>query len=84
MICLLAFSLFTLGAGLSKSFASLVMCRFFAGAFGGAMLVLGFGLLADIWTSKQLPVALSIFNVVPFCGPSAGFVYNPIRGMLTL
>ncbi|KAF2450241.1 putative MFS transporter [Karstenula rhodostoma CBS 690.94] len=72
LLGLLAFSFFTLGAGFSPSFTSLVLCRFFAGAFGGAMLVVGFGFLADVWTTKQLPVALSIFNVVPFCGPAAG------------
>ncbi|KAI2478281.1 MFS 1 domain containing protein [Pyrenophora tritici-repentis] len=72
LLGLLAFSLLTLGAGLSHSFASLVVCRLFAGAFGGSMLVVGFGFLADVWTPKQLPVVLSIFNVVPFCGPAAG------------
>lgn len=42
------------------------------------MLVVGFGFLADVWTTKQLPVALSIFNVVPFCGPATGYIYNPV------
>jgi hypothetical protein len=41
------------------------------------MLVVGFGFLADVWTTKQLPVALSIFNVVPFCGPATGYIYKP-------
>lgn len=36
------------------------------------MLVVGFGFLADVWTPRQLPVALSVFNMVPFCGPAAG------------
>lgn len=40
------------------------------------MLVVGFGYLADIWTPRQLPVALSVFNMVPFCGPAAGYVHN--------
>ncbi|KAF2634034.1 MFS general substrate transporter [Massarina eburnea CBS 473.64] len=28
--------------------------------------------MADVWTARELPVALSVFNVVPFCGPAAG------------
>ncbi|KAI8953187.1 putative MFS transporter [Xylaria longipes] len=67
-----AFCLFILGSGLSVSFASLLICRFLAGAFGGSALVVGFGLLTDIWAPHQLPIALSVFNTVPFMGPSAG------------
>ena len=68
------FSAFVLGAGLSRTFISLVVCRFIAGAFGGSALVVGFGMLADVWDASELPIALSIFNTVPFCGPAAGYV----------
>ncbi|KAI0858238.1 putative MFS transporter [Xylaria cubensis] len=67
-----AFCLLILGSGLSVSFASLLICRFLAGAFGGSALVVGFGLLTDIWAPHQLPIALSVFNTIPFMGPSAG------------
>ncbi|KAI9877108.1 MAG: hypothetical protein M1830_004759 [Pleopsidium flavum] len=70
------FATFILGAGFSKSLASLTICRFFAGALGGSVLVVGFGLLADTWTPTQLPIALSIFNTVPFCGPAIGQTIN--------
>ncbi|GAB1312746.1 MFS general substrate transporter [Madurella fahalii] len=70
------FCLFTAGAGFSDSFASLLICRFFAGAFGGSALVVGFGLLTDIWAPHQLPIALSVFNTVPFMGPSIGQLVN--------
>lgn len=64
------FALFILGAGLSQSLPALIVCRFFAGAFGGSVLVVGFGILVDIWNPAELPIALSIFNTVPFCGPA--------------
>ncbi|KAK3294136.1 putative MFS transporter [Chaetomium fimeti] len=70
------FCLFTVGAALSPSFASMLVCRFFAGAFGGSALVVGFGLLTDVWGSHRLPIALSIFNTVPFMGPSVGQLVN--------
>lgn len=75
-IGLLAFGLFILGAGLSKSLPALIACRFFAGAFGGSVLVVGFGVLTDVWNPAQLPIALSVFNTVPFCGPAMGYVYR--------
>ena len=34
-------ALFTLGAGFSQTFASLVICRFFAGFFGSPVLAVG-------------------------------------------
>ena len=37
-------ALFTLGAGFSESFASLVICRFFAGFFGSPVLAVGVSL----------------------------------------
>ena len=37
------FILFTLGAGFSKSFASLIVCRFFAGLTGSPALAVGAG-----------------------------------------
>lgn len=72
---LLAFAIFTSGAGLSRSLPALITLRFFAGAFGGSVLVVGFGVLTDIWSPAQLPVALSVFNTIPFCGPAIGYVY---------
>jgi MFS family permease len=68
----LCFTLFVLGAGFSTSLVSLIVCRFFAGVFGGSALVVGFGLLSDIWGPSHLPIALSIFNTIPFCGPAIG------------
>ncbi|KAF2202288.1 MFS general substrate transporter [Delitschia confertaspora ATCC 74209] len=64
--------LFTLGAGLSKEFASLVICRFFAGLFGSPVLAVGAGTNADLFMPAQRAVATSMFMVAPFLGPSLG------------
>jgi MFS family permease len=41
--------LFTLGAGLSTTFAGMVICRFFGGVFGSPILAVGSGTIADIY-----------------------------------
>ncbi|KAF2175705.1 putative bicyclomycin resistance protein [Zopfia rhizophila CBS 207.26] len=54
------FMLFTLGAGFSRNFRSLVVCRFFAGSFGSPI----FG--------GRWALATSMFLMAPFLGPSLG------------
>ncbi|RYC58484.1 hypothetical protein CHU98_g7728 [Xylaria longipes] len=66
---LLPFTVFILGLG--ENFGRRPVYQL-TGAFGGSALVVGFGLLTDIWAPHQLPIALSVFNTVPFMGPSAG------------
>lgn len=66
------FMLFTLGAGFSKSFGSLVVCRFFAGMTGSPALAVGAGTNADIFPPKSRAVATSMFLAAPFAGPSLG------------
>jgi MFS family permease len=66
------FMLFTLGAGFSKSFASLVICRFFAGVAGSPALAIGAGTSADLFTPQNRAVVTSLFLAAPFAGPSLG------------
>ena len=66
------FMLFILGAGFSKSFASLVVCRFFAGLTGSPALAVGAGTTADLFLPKQRAVVSSLFLAAPFAGPSLG------------
>ncbi|KAF2110798.1 major facilitator superfamily domain-containing protein [Lophiotrema nucula] len=72
------FMLFTLGAGLSKSFASLVVCRWFAGLTGSPALAVGAGTSADLFLPQHRAVVTSAFLAAPFLGPSLG----PIVGGL--
>ncbi|KAF2737472.1 MFS general substrate transporter [Polyplosphaeria fusca] len=66
------FMLFILGAGFSQSFASLVICRFFAGLLGAPTLAVGGGTGADIWPPHNRAAITSIFLAAPFLGPSLG------------
>ena len=65
-------ALFTLGAGFSHSFASLVICRFFAGFFCGPTLAVGAGTNVDLWAPIHRSVATSSFLLAPFLGPAIG------------
>ena len=65
-------ALFTLGAGFSHNFASLALCRFFAGFFGGPVLAVGAGTNVDIWKPIDRAIATSSFILAPFLGPALG------------
>lgn len=66
------FMLFTLGAGFSKSFASLIVCRFFAGLTGSPALAVGAGSNADLFPPHQRAKITAVFLMAPFMGPSLG------------
>ena len=66
------FALFTVGAGASKSFASLAVCRFFAGFFGGPCLVLIEGTFADVWSAEATGVYYSALAVSSYVGTGCG------------
>jgi len=66
------FMLFTLGAGFSNSFASLVVCRFFAGLTGSPALAVGAGSAADLFPPHKRAKISAVFIMAPFLGPSLG------------
>ncbi|MCJ1387904.1 hypothetical protein MMC18_000747 [Xylographa bjoerkii] len=63
---------FTLGAGFSQNFATLLICRFFAGFFGSPTLAVGAGTNADLWPPVDRAVATVLFILAPFAGPALG------------
>ena len=68
----LAYILFMVGSGFSKSFASLLVCRLLAGISGGPVLAVGAGTVADTFYPQNRAVASSFFIMMPFLGPSLG------------
>ncbi|KAF2399651.1 putative bicyclomycin resistance protein [Trichodelitschia bisporula] len=64
--------LFTLGAGFSKSYASLMVCRFFAGTFGSPVLAIGGGTNADMYPPRSRAISTAFFIFSPFMGPALG------------
>jgi multidrug resistance protein len=68
----IAYILFLIGAGFSKSFASLLVCRLLAGISGGPVLAVGAGTMADMFHPQNRAIASSVFIMMPFLGPSLG------------
>ena len=67
---------FNAGAAGSQNIQTLIILRFFAGAFGSSPLTNAGGVIADMFPASQRGLAMSIFAVAPFMGP----VLGPIVG----
>ncbi|QIW99200.1 hypothetical protein AMS68_004718 [Peltaster fructicola] len=72
----LALTAFNAGAAGSQNIQTLIILRFFAGAFGSSPLTNSGGVIADMFASKQRGLAMAIFAAAPFLGP----VIGPIVG----
>lgn len=71
-----ALTAFNAGAAGSQNIATLIVLRFFAGAFGSSPLTNAGGVVADIFHSKDRGLGMAIFAAAPFLGP----VLGPIVG----
>ena len=67
-----AMTAFNAGAAGSQNVETLVILRFFAGAFGSSPLTNAGGVIADMFPASQRGLALSIFAAAPFLGPTLG------------
>lgn len=66
----LALTVFNAGAAGSQNIQTLIILRFFAGAFGSSPLTNAGGVIADIFPAKQRGLAMSLFAAAPFVSPS--------------
>jgi len=66
------FGLFTLGAGLSQSATSLIICRFFAGAFASPAISNASATIVDYTAGRYRAVSLAFYYSTPFCGAVFG------------
>ena len=71
--------LMTLGAGLSKTYASFVICRLLAGVLGSGCLAVGAGTNGDLFAPLQRAIASALFLAAPFLGPALGKFSNTIE-----
>lgn len=72
----LALTAFNAGAAGSKNIQTLIILRFFAGAFGSSPLTNAGGVIADMFSAAERGLATSLFAAAPFMGP----VLGPIVG----
>lgn len=72
---------FNAGAAGSKNIYTLLILRFFGGAFGSSPLTNAGGVVADLFAAKERGLAMSIFSVAPFMGPVLGPIVGGFLGM---
>lgn len=76
-----ALTAFNAGCAGSKNAWTLIILRFFAGAFGSSPLTNAGGVIADMFPAKQRGIAMSLFAAAPFLGPVLGPVIGGFLGM---
>ena len=75
-ITYMALTAFNAGAAGAPNMQTLIVMRFFAGAFGSSPLTNAGGVIADMFVATERGIATSIFSMAPFLGPALG----PIAG----
>ena len=75
-----AMTAFNAGTSGSKNIGTLVVLRFFAGAFGSSPLTNSGGVIADMFAAEQRGLAMSVFAAAPFMGPVLGPIVGSFVG----
>ncbi|OTA98351.1 hypothetical protein M426DRAFT_17483 [Hypoxylon sp. CI-4A] len=73
-ISMLLGGIFTLGSAVAKDIQTVIICRFFAGVCGAGPLTVVPGLLADIYDNRHRGVAISLYSLTIFSGPSTASI----------
>lgn len=61
---------FLIGTALAQNFATLIVCRFFAGLFAAPAISVGGGLIADMFKPQDRLLVMTLIVVGPFLGLS--------------
>ncbi|KAI9163958.1 putative mfs-multidrug-resistance transporter [Paramyrothecium foliicola] len=76
-----ALTAFNAGCAGAQNPQTLIVLRFFAGAFGSSPLTNAGGVIADMFPAAQRGVAMAIFAAAPFLGPVLGPIIGGFLGM---
>src|SRR2546423_156274 len=71
---------FNAGAAGSQNIETLLILRFFAGAFGSSPLTNAGGVIADMFPANQRGLGMSVFAAAPFLGPALGPIVGGFVG----
>ncbi|BCR88169.1 MFS transporter [Aspergillus chevalieri] len=71
-ISFLLLAAFCAGCAAAQNIQTLLILRFFAGAFGSSPLTNAGGVVSDMFTSRQRGLALCLFASTPYIGPAVG------------
>jgi multidrug resistance protein len=76
----MALTAFNAGAAGAQNIQTLIVLRFFAGAFGSSPLTNSGGVIADMFNQEQRGRATAFFAAAPFLGPSIGPIVGGFVG----
>ncbi|EXL68064.1 hypothetical protein FOPG_15861 [Fusarium oxysporum f. sp. conglutinans race 2 54008] len=76
-----ALTAFNAGCAGARNSWTLIILRFFAGAFGSSPLTNAGGAIADMFPASQRGLAMAIFAAAPFLGPVLGPMIGGFLGM---
>jgi multidrug resistance protein len=76
-----ALTAFNCGCAGAKNAWTLIILRFFAGAFGSSPLTNSGGVIADMFPASQRGLAMSLFAAAPSMGPVLGPIIGGFLGM---
>jgi MFS family permease len=79
LITIPLFGLFTMGAGLAQNIETVLVCRFFAGLFGGPALAVGAGTNADLYPPEKRVFTTCLFTFGPSFSSGVGYVFTITR-----
>ncbi|KAF2086226.1 MFS general substrate transporter [Saccharata proteae CBS 121410] len=73
-------TIFNAAAAGSQNIQTLIILRFFAGAFGSSPLTNAGGVIADMFPASQRGLAMTLFASAPFLGPTLGPIVGGFVG----
>ncbi|THC95123.1 hypothetical protein EYZ11_005407 [Aspergillus tanneri] len=65
-------TIFAVGAGVSSNIQTLLITRFFGGAFAAAPVAITGGVMSDIWSAEQRGIASVAYTMAVVGGPTIG------------
>ncbi|KAK4225521.1 putative transporter mfs2 [Podospora fimiseda] len=71
---------FSAGSAGADNIETLIILRFFAGAFGSSPLTNAGGVIADMFNANERGAASGIFSMAPFLGPAIGPIVGGFLG----
>ncbi|KAK7429177.1 hypothetical protein QQZ08_004392 [Neonectria magnoliae] len=67
-----AYAVFSAGCTADNGVATLLVLRFFAGAFGSSPLTNAGGVISDVFEANERSIAMGVFSLAPAMGPTLG------------
>lgn len=69
ILSMFGFSVFSIGTAVGKDLQTVLICRFFAGAFGSCPLAVVAAVFSDMFDNRTRGLAVTVFSMTVFTGP---------------